>query len=265
MKRTFFIGFALTLILLGIAAWQIQGLATDLTELHPGIQRQLEPTAAAAAPTDEPERQSVTFGGITYAYAFAIIDASKLILIPNFDHPIGASTLAETSGCVKGINAGFYTKETTPLGLWKNGSETRGTFIRSDLVNAVVAKKASLFSISDASPEDADFAFQAGPRLISASIPHTLTINNDEPARRSITAVSVDGQSIFLSVYRQGSLYDGPKLADLPKVLVAITTKESLTIRDAVNLDGGSASFYKDSSRTISELVPIGSMMCETK
>ncbi len=264
MKRTFFIGFSITLILLGVAAWQVQRLITDLSDLHPETQTQLKPTVEVV-PTDEPERQSILFGGVRYAYTLTIADTSTLRLVANFTRPTSASTLAQNVGCHRAINAGFYTKESKPLGLWDNGTDKLGTYITSDLVNTVIAKKGSLLSMTAAPPEDADFAFQTGPRLITTSTPHVLQIHNDEGARRSVAAISGDSQSIFLSIFRQGSLFDGPKLADLPDVLVAIAKKESLVIRDAVNLDGGNASFYKDPTRTISELTPVGSLMCETK
>ncbi|KKW11013.1 MAG: hypothetical protein UY49_C0010G0009, partial [Microgenomates group bacterium GW2011_GWC1_49_7] len=67
---------------------------------------------------------------------------------------------------------------------------------------------------------------------------------------------------LFLTVYKEDSVFEGPLLADLPKVIQKINTEENLGIVDALNLDGGSASAFDNGETSLSELTPVGSLFC---
>jgi hypothetical protein len=105
-------------------------------------------------------------------------------------------------------------------------------------------------------------AVQTGPVLIENAQTQSLNINNDSPNRRMVAIVSGENKIAFLSVYDENSAYLGPNLADLPKVLGDFESQTGITIADAINLDGGTASALISSDYSVNELSPIGSFFC---
>lgn len=216
-------------------------------------------------PTDLPDA-AVTVGAATYRFRLTVVPASApVILLPDFGKKLTASAIVGTEHCSAAINGGFYTKDYTPLGMWDDGRNDRFPAIRSALVNAFVMKEKSggMRIVSDAPAEGTyAFAFQTGPRLMEDGQALSLTIANDEQARRSVLATTKDGRTVLLSIFGETSMYGGPMLADLPRVVFAISGHEGPAFTDAVNLDGGSASFFWDGERMIDELTTVGSAVC---
>jgi len=159
----------------------------------------------------------------------------------------------ETPGA---INGGFYDTANKPLGLFRIGETVLAKQIQSNLLNGFLSDD----GITVAVPTGR-FVLQSGPLLIQRGNPLPLKIQNDEHARRMVAAKTGEG-FLFLTVYKEDSVFEGPLLADLPKVIQKINTKENLGIVDAINLDGGSASAFKNAETTLSELTPVGSLFC---
>jgi hypothetical protein len=103
---------------------------------------------------------------------------------------------------------------------------------------------------------------QTGPLLYLNGVNRSVPLKNDEPKRRIIAATSADHDPIIMIVVTPDSLYSGPYLRDLPAVISAIASKEGFTIQDAINLDGGSASVFKNETNYFRELKTVGTFLC---
>jgi len=195
-------------------------------------------------------------------YAYAYVTAGSLSLIPNFSDRFAAQTIYEENDCKAVINGGFYDKQNKPLGLFQVGDKTYGKQLDSDLLNGFVWMDASGTAVisSELSPQPVQFALQTGPMLLFNGNVLPLSIHNDAPARRMVAAKN--SELIFLTVYNPDSVFDGPLLGDLPKIVQEISQKENLHISEAINLDGGSASAFYSEETKLSELTPVGSLFC---
>jgi hypothetical protein len=63
-------------------------------------------------------------------------------------------------------------------------------------------------------------------------------------------------------VYDPSSSFRGPKLADLPSFVSKLEKDVQVPLADAINLDGGSASTFKNGETYLTELSPVGSLLC---
>lgn len=226
------------------------------------IQSAITPSVAS----EKDEVPTIAYEGKIYAYSFFTVDdVSKVRLVQNFSEKLLSTDMAGANDCKRYINGNFYDTQNRPLGLWKNGS----TILRKALANrtfngffSVNLDGSSLISFDE--PLGAKLALQSGPMLLSDGKILPLRIQNDEGARRMIAAKALDDTLIFLTVYDPDATYNGPTLTELPSLLKAIADEENLLLRDAVNLDGGSASAFSNGANTLQELTSIGSMICMT-
>lgn len=197
---------------------------------------------------------------------FKPISSNKsLSLIPNFSTKLSSSELIKKHNCDIAINGGFYTKEDKPLGLFTVGSKVYGEEISSTLVTGFLgADKEKHLSINKTVPEDADtFALQTGPLFtLPRNIPMSMV--DDEFSRRSLIAEDEEGRFYAISMYDRDNLFSGPKLADVPVLLSIKKVRDEVRLTKALNLDGGSASFFysKEDSIHLSELITVGSILC---
>lgn len=196
------------------------------------------------------------------AFFQKIADPKNLILIPNFREKKLSSTVMLDNNCSSGINGGFYTKNGLPLGLFYSAGEyLSDTTHNQAFFNGFVIHSASgVFDIVTQAPnpeqKNLDFFFQTGPVL---NPQQKLSIKNDERSRRILLAKTIDGEFFFLALTEDGNNNSGPYLEDVPKLL----QKLPLAIASAINLDGGSASFfYQREGIKLSELVTVGSFLC---
>lgn len=257
MKRLFFV----LLGLLIISTMAVVIISHNDRAATPQVNTNVTPTIPAT-PTLNPGK-IITFGNEQFMYSYFIVqNPSDLALIPNFSHPKDVETLMTENNCVSAINGGFYDKSSKPLGYFRSDDKVFGSRIDSDLVNGFVWGDASGAAVisTDLTFTNYRFAVQTGPVLLFDSKALPLAINNDTGARRMIAAKN--DTLIFLTVYNGDSVYDGPKLTDLPGIIQAISQKENLNIADAINLDGGSASAFYMADTKLSELTPVGSLFC---
>jgi uncharacterized protein YigE (DUF2233 family) len=217
-------------------------------------------------PTNIPKKvKTVNFKNTQFAYDFfTVADPATLSLTPNFTHPKDAETIRTENNCKSVINGGFYDKQSKPLGYFRIGDSVLGPKIDSDLVNGFFWSDASGSAVISTELPNAtyNFALQSGPVLLFGGDVLPLSIHNDQPARRMAVARSADNRLIFLTVYSEQAVFEGPNLADLPDIIMSISNQEHLSITDALNLDGGSASAFYSGETRLSELTPVGSLFC---
>lgn len=185
------------------------------------------------------------------SYAYQLFTASHITLLPNYTEKQTSDELG--SSCTAYINGGFYDTSNAPLGLVRIGDTVISKQIQSRLLNGFVSDEGI-------NVQAGNFSIQTGPQLIESGKPLSLKIQNDEHARRMVAAEA--DTLIFLAIYNADSVFDGPLLADLPIILDEINNKENLGIVQAVNLDGGSASAFYNGTVRLSELTPVGSLLC---
>jgi uncharacterized protein YigE (DUF2233 family) len=171
------------------------------------------------------------------------------------------------NNCVSAVNGGFYDKQNRPLGYFQSNGKTFTPKIDSDLLNGFLWENASGSAVISRELPNTTviFALQTGPMLMFDEKTLLLSINNDSRARRMVAGKNMYNQLVFFTVYNGDSVYDGPLLTDLPSVIQAIGTKENLNIAEAINLDGGSASAFYSGDTRLSELTPVGSLVCYSR
>ena len=105
-------------------------------------------------------------------------------------------------------------------------------------------------------------AIQTGPLIKFKSNYLDLSNLNNDSARRNVLALSNDGKIIILSIYKTNSFFDGPRLQDLPEILTKYEKENHFILSDVINLDGGSASVFKNDYAYLTELTVVGSFLC---
>lgn len=224
-------------------------------------------TLPQAAPLGENENinlvKKVKVGDFSVIYS-NFFDGDQVTLLPNFEKKEIARQLYNDNGCKVLVNAGFYSKENTPIGLFVSEHKEIGKFQTNRLFNGILSvNDMETPRITRNVPTDRlRLAVQTGPVLIENAQAQTLNINNDSPARRMVALVNGENKIAFLSVYDEESTFQGPKLADLPKILEDFEKETGIEIADAINLDGGTASALISNDYWVNEVSPIGSFFC---
>ena len=192
----------------------------------------------------------------------AVSDPSRLSLFLNLDEKKTAVSVNSELGCKVLVNGGFYNKEGKPIGLFVAGGKTLSNWQENSLFNGILGVTKD--GKAQVSLETRGFvnAVQAGPILVKDGISRELNIKNDEPERRVVGIVTNQGALVFLSFYNTASYYLGPNLEDLPGLLKSFERETGTQIRDAINLDGGTASAFYREGVSLTELRPIGSYFC---
>ncbi len=217
----------------------------------------------------EPSPFIVAKGESMYAlYLQKIIIPNQLTLIPNFTEKLSSQTILETNKCTYGSNAGFYTKENTPLGLFITNNIRLVSSIHSNIFfNGFFYKThGNNLGLSDQAPPlgTVTFVFQSGPLFT----PQTqLLIKDDKPARRILISETEANEFYLLAVTNKDNNHSGPLLSDLPEIISRFNSSKHTAVSSklllVLNLDGGSASaFYSTQGKVLSEFTPIGSFLC---
>ena len=189
---------------------------------------------------------TVTWNDVTYRFEyFEIYDISQLSLIANFTQKKSSELLIRENNCQNAINGGFYDTNNKPLGLFIN-STLNTSSITSALVNGYIAI-ANRPTIDFDLPENPTIALQTGPMLMMDGKKLKLIIANDEYARRMIAGITSKGTLVFMTIFVPETEVQGPQLADLPDIIEKISTRLPNKIVNAINLDGGNASIFKNS------------------
>lgn len=193
-----------------------------------------------------------------------VFDPQSLSLVPNFTEKLTAREALDKYGCSALTSAGFYTKENTPLGLFIYDRKQLKGKIDSPTFNG-------FFSLNDfytpritvELPDDAlRTAIQSGPLIKENGEFLNLKMKTDSNERRIAVGITGENKIYFLVFYDPESVFLGPKLTDLGKVLNLFEDKTGLVFADALNLDGGTASLFYSKDLRLPEAVIAGSFFC---
>lgn len=197
--------------------------------------------------------------------AYVVIDEPQnLELIANFKENLFSVRIEKEYHCRFLTNGGFYTEDKKPTGLFITNDIVYREKVSSNFLNGFFSVDKNnqaiisvLFSLAPVK-----FSLQSGPLLFSEGLPAGLKIKDDFSARRVAVGTTTDDKLIFMVFYNQESQYDGPKLSALPQIIAEINSKVGLNLKNALNLDGGSASLFMAKNTRLSELSQVGSFLC---
>lgn len=191
-----------------------------------------------------------------------IEDSSKVDLHLNLKDKKTAVSASSDFSCKVLVNGGFYNKEGEPIGLFVSEGNSLSAWQENSLFNGVLGiTKDGKPQVNEQGKGFVD-AVQAGPVLVREGVYKELSIKNDGTERRVVGVVTKEEKLIFLSFYNPTSYYLGPNLEDVPGLLKSFGKETGIQIKDAINLDGGTASAFYAEGVSLTELRPIGSYFC---
>lgn len=195
---------------------------------------------------------------------FEVKDSSKIILIPNFKEKETATDIAAKNSCKMLTSGGFYSKDDKPSGFFLSEGKIFRNWQENHFLNGVYSINSfDIPRITQVPPQDSlRVAIQSGPELKENAEFTKLSIRQDKPARRIVLATTGSNSSVFLVFYNKSSVYLGPFLSKLPEALKIFEEKSGISLADAINLDGGSASAFYSEGVSLPELSPVGSFFC---
>lgn len=206
----------------------------------------------------------VEVNGQNFEYAIWKNNPSTNInLVANFTQQASMVDIVLKNNCVAAINGGFYDTKNQPLGWLVENKQTLKKPIKSSLFNGFVYQTGKVFGIKRTVPAAlASWGIQTGPIVWESGKPLQLKLTSDKFARRIVLAVNNNALVIWMAIYGQNSVFDGPRLANLPKIVALINDQEQLQLDTAVNLDGGSASAFYSPEKKLYEFSSVGSVLC---
>lgn len=205
-----------------------------------------------------------SFYGKRYAASWFIAQPRNIFLIPNFQQKNTAKEVRVAHQCRSLTNAGFYTSDSRPLGLFIADGVTRSERQTSSIANGIFwISNEGIAGITSSTPDEhIRLAIQAGPIVRKNNQSVLLSLTTDEQARRIIVATTNKSTLVFLALYDPENNYLGPLLADVPNHVSIIQEKIGETFENAINLDGGSASAFLSEESSLQELTLVGSFFC---
>lgn len=183
-----------------------------------------------------------------------IFESSNIILIPNWDKPKKFKEVMVSEKCLFGTNGGFYTTQNKPIGLVKANNIVLNSSQNNRLFNGYVSSQGIGYEI----PNDANWALQTGPMLWEDNQLINVKTTNDKSARRGVAITTTDNKLYFAIFYNSQAPVLGPYLNDLPEILKSL----NISIKSAINLDGGRASAFYDGNTFLEESDPVGTVLC---
>lgn len=257
--------FFLALLLFSLAffGWKFTAMKQVVKKESLDVKSSLEPTSRES-PKDAPLLDFELDGNPMRVIWIKVNNPEKIFLFPNFSQKLTSEEAFNKWECESLVSGGFYTINNSPTGLFITEGEAIKSWTKSALFNGI-------FSLNDnndpqilpnGARDSSRIALQAGPLLYLNGEGQKLTLKSDEPARRVVIATTADNEVVFLIIYDPESVFLGPKLGDLAETLRIIGKNTDLEFRDALNLDGGTASTFRTESINLAELTPIGSYFC---
>ena len=193
---------------------------------------------------------------------FIASDPKKISLKSNLKDKSTSREIVQSNQCSSFISGGFYTKEDKHIGLFIEDKKEIQKFNNHSLFNGFVGISDSNVEISNSVPSNTKFALQSGPILIQSEQNMTLSLKNDEPARRMVISKSKSGEIIFSTFFGLDNPYKGPLLSELTTLVRNFQSVLGADITDSLNLDGGIHSAFYTEGELLSEISPIGSYFC---
>ncbi len=207
---------------------------------------------------------SITIDNLTYSW-FEVGNTDNLKLIPNFSEKLTSQEILDQNKCKFLSNASFYSKTNQPLGLVISDGKTIAEWQQNSLFDGILSiNDMATPRITRNIPNDGlRLAIQTGPIIKENANFIPLKIIDDKESRRVIAAVTGSNKLIFIVIYNKNSEYNGPLLADVPVILKSFEQKSGITLADAINMDGGSASTFFSGDTKLSEFSPVGAFFCQ--
>lgn len=219
---TFFLGF--TAFVPSEAGWTA-GRFTELGEL-PGNAVAWEREVTSGART-------VRLSGVSFS--------AKDSVLRVIDNPpearVSLSAALVSASAVAGVNGGYFHKDFTPLGLVVSDGETLHAYERAKLLSGIIAVRNGRIELVRSGElkenQPLQEALQAGPWLVEngAAI---ASLNAEKLARRTLVAGDGTGNWALVAT-------SPLTLAETAEVLLLKDLPGGWTIRNALNLDGGSS------------------------
>jgi hypothetical protein len=226
------------------------------------------PTPTSVSPSIVPPHQ-IIFNQKTYQYYYRQLKTTDTFkLIPNFTDPRSTSSqIIKANSCDFGINGGFYRADSKPLGFFYTDGKQFGKLTSSPTFPGLLLSQNHQLKIDfidnlPASFTGYDFIFQTGPVYnLSQKTPNFI---DEEFDRRHLIATDSQNQFFLFSISEKDYAFAGPRLQDIPDIFKTADFQNIAPFTTVLNLDGGTASAYFDSSDNIKteELTPIGSFLC---
>ena len=263
MNKVRRISFLTIIVLFLIVVFLIlTSVSRQKTYDNKGPSPQQKPITVSPTQTDERSTDSVPIeGGLTFNWII-VRDPKKVTLHSNLLEKLSSFEAKKKNSCLHLINAGFYTKEDKHVGLFISAGEKLSESKESQLFNGYFSITSDGKPSITRFPSFARLALQSGPILMEKKQPAVLKLENDNPARRIVLAITQEDNLVFLVIYNKKSVFDGPLLSQVPGLLKNLNKDTSLEIVDALNLDGGTASSFISGSVNLRELTRIGSYFC---
>jgi len=208
--------------------------------------------------------EDIIYNDNPYRYHwFEVENISGLRLYDNFEKKLTLDEIIEKNECIFIINGGFYDKTNSPIGLFQNDFGIISPFENNVLFNGIFSVcDLDIARITQSSPFDnLRLALQTGPVLISEYKMFKIK-ESENKARRSVVVISEDNRLFFIVVFDGKSVFLGPALFELAEIIEIISGDLGIKTKYALNLDGGSASFFYNIDNKLSELSPVGSYFC---
>jgi len=208
-------------------------------------------------------QNSIQIGDFTFSWFQTNTDSLKLI--PNFDEKNFSKEVIQNNKCRFLSNAGFYSKESKPIGLFVTDKQTLSNWQENLLLDGILSiNDIATPRITREAPKDTlRIALQTGPIVKENAGYVNLKIQNDSEARRVIAGVTGENKLFFLVIYKTNSEYLGPLLGDLPVALKKFEEKSGIIFADIINLDGGAASTFYSPDKNLSEINSTGAFFCQ--
>src|SRR4030043_869425 len=221
------------------------------------------PTISELNPIDS--KNEINFDGYIFDYNwFYVSNLDKLILLPNWDQKRTSDEMISEENCLYLSSAGFYSKDEKPIGLFSIGNIIYSNFSGNNLFNGIFSKISEKEYVFSQNPlrENTLFSLQSGPLIIFNFKLKLFDNLSEGRGRRNIIISTKENKLLFITIYNKNSIFDGPKLGDLPKIIDLISKNHNWNIENALNLDGGTASSFKNDDIYLKELSPVGSFFC---
>lgn len=209
-----------------------------------------------------PDVIEVSFENQNYLIYYSQINGKKISLIPNFKSKKVTSSIYSENKCKIAINGGFYTTDEKPLGLYiSNGKSYQENIVNNNLLTGYFYLDSNNQpKISNEYNSESKNIFQSGPYYLNSN---KIKMIEDKESRRSVIVEDEHANIYAVSVLLKDNQYGGPLLSDLGSIIFSVTYPFKAV--KALNLDGGSASSYLDAYNFhVSELTPVGSVICVT-
>ena len=220
---------------------------------------------ATAPDGEEATLAQVEWQGSRYEFAWVEVVPEQVSLGLNLPEKKPVERLVKENNCQVLINGGFYGRDDKPIG-WMGVEGREGSAAEKNaLFNGFVTidGEGKVEIGERRAGGRVRVGLQSGPILILGSKERALAVKNDAAKRRMVLAITESGKLVFLALVEAGSSLTGPRLNDLPAVMSLVGENLGEAWVGAINLDGGSASAFKNGDFMLGEANPIGSYFCQ--